>query len=379
MPMLTSTPRTGRRVAAAVIAVLTVLGLLGGCSGSSGTMVTAQFSDAAGLFTGNDVGVLGVRVGEVTKITPRGDRVDVTLQIDSGVKIPADAGAVVVSRSVATDRYVELTPVYDSGPVLQSGTVLGESRTRSPVEFDDLLASLRRISDDLAGKDAEAQPVNDLLEVGAETLDGNGETIAKGLHDLADTLDALNGMSDDAVGNLENLDSLTTALAENDALVRDFTKEVADATELLDDEHESMEATFDALAAMVREVTTFSREHRADIRDQVEDMQSIVASMVDERKGLERLLQTIPLMMQNVNLAIDENDRINFRTRPGDLVPGSAAFQVLCSNLPDGACDGLEAATATLFDLLDLFAGVQTPLADPGEPTPPAPSEDEGP
>ena len=336
------------------------LGLLSGCTGSSGTTVTARFSDAAGLFTGNDVGVLGVRVGEVTKITPRGDRVDVTLSIDSGVKIPADAGAVVVARSVATDRYVELTPVYDSGPVLSDGAVLDQSRTRSPVEFDQLLASLRRISEDLSGKNGKAQPVNDLLTVGAETLDGNGATIAKGLRDLATTLDALNGMSDDAVGNLENLDTLTAALADNDELVRQFTKQVADATEMLDDEHESMEETFDALAAMVRAVTKFSRDHRAEVRAQVEDMQSIVASMVEKRHGLERLLETIPLMMQNVNRAIDEQDRINFRTRPGDLAPGSAALQVLCSNFPPGTCDGLDTATATLFDLLKRIAGVET-------------------
>lgn len=350
-----------RRLAAATIAVLAAIGLASGCGGSSGITVTAQFSDAAGLFTGNDVGVLGVRVGEVTDITPRGDHVDVTLQIDSGVKIPADASAVVVSRSVATDRYVELTPVYDSGAVLSSGTVLGENRTRSPVEFDELLESLRSITEDLAGKDGKAQPVNELLEVGAETLDGNGKTIATGLRDLADTLDALNGMSGDAVGNLEHLDTLTGALAENDALVREFTKEVADATEMLDDEHASMEDTFIALAAMVREVTKFSRDHRAEVRDQVDDIQSVVEAMVEERRGLERLIETIPLMMQNVDLAIDENDRINFRTRAADLLPGSAAFQVLCSNFPEGTCDGLDAATATLFELLQVLAGVNTP------------------
>lgn len=359
--MMTTRHGAGRRLLGVAAVVLTVLGLMGGCAGSSDTTVTARFADAAGLFTGNDVGVLGVRVGEVTKITPRGDRVDVTLRIDSGVKIPADAGAVVVARSVATDRYVELTPVYDSGPVLQSGAVLDQSRTRSPVEFDQLLASLRRISKDLSGQGGKAQPVNDLLSVGAKTLDGNGATIAKSLRDLATTLDALNGMSDDAVGNLDNLDTLTAALANNDQLVRQFTKEIADATELLDDEHASMEATFNALAAMVREVTKFSRDHRAQVRGQVDDMRSIVAAMVEKRQGLERLLETIPLMMQNVNRAIDDKDRINFRTRPGDLLPGTAAFQVLCSNLPPGTCDGLDAATATLFDLLKVIAGVQTP------------------
>lgn len=350
-----------RRLITALIAAAVPLGLVSACAGSSGTTVTAQFHDAAGLFAGNDVGVLGVHVGEVTKITPRGEYVDVQLQIDDGVKIPADAAAVVVSRSVATDRYVELTPVYEGGAVLSSGAVIGADRTRSPVEFDALLSSLRRISDDLAGPDRDAKPVNDLLEVLSKNLDGNGATMAKGLKDLATALESTNGASGDLEGNLENLDTLTAALAENDALVRRFTRDVADATEMLDDEHESVEETFDALSAMVREVTKFAREHREDISTQVDDMTAVVKAMVENRRRLSQLVETFPLMLQNVDRAIDEKDRLNFRTRPVDLLPGTAAFKVLCSNFPPGTCDGLEAGAATLFDLFARLAGVRTP------------------
>ena len=352
---------TLRRTVATAIAVIAALAVLTGCGGSGATTVTARFGDSAGLFTGNDVGVLGVRVGEVTSITPRGDHVDVVLSIDSDVKIPADAGAVVVSRSVATDRYVELTPVYDSGPVLHSGTVLDESRTRSPVEFDDLQASVQRITKELAGPDGKATPVNDILDVSAKTLDGNGAAIAAGLHDLAKALDATNDASGDAVGTVKNLDTLTAALAENDQLVRRFTTQVADATDMLDDEHASLEATFDALAAMVRAVTKFSREHRTAIDDQVDDITSIVQSLVDNRRRLAQMIETLPLMSQNIGQAIDDKGRLNFRTRPADLLPGEAAFQVLCSNFPPGTCDGLQAGAATLFDLLAKLAGVQTP------------------
>jgi ABC-type transporter Mla subunit MlaD len=104
-----TSPRV-RRLATALIAAVAPLGLVSACAGSSGTTVTAQFHDAAGLFTGNDVGVLGVRVGEVTEITPRGAHVDVQLQIDDGVKIPADASAVVVSRSPRCTREVPCSP-----------------------------------------------------------------------------------------------------------------------------------------------------------------------------------------------------------------------------------------------------------------------------
>ena len=350
-----------RRWIAATLSATAALAVLTGCGGSGATTVTARFADSAGLFEGNDVGVLGVRVGEVTSITPRGDHVDVALRIDPGVKIPADAGAVVVSRSVATDRYVEMTPVYDSGPVLHSGAVLDQNRTRSPVEFDDLQASLQRITKELAGPDGKATPVNDILDVSAKTLDGNGAAIAQGLHDLAKALDATNESSGDAVSTVEHLDTLTAALADNDQLVRRFTREVADATDMLDDEHANIEATFDALAAMVRAVTRFSREHRTEIGDQVDDITAIVASLVDNRRRLAQMIETLPLMAQNVGRAIDDKGRLNFLTRPGDLLPGEAAFTVLCSNFPAGTCDGLQAGAATLFDLLAKLAGVTTP------------------
>jgi phospholipid/cholesterol/gamma-HCH transport system substrate-binding protein len=352
--------RGALRTVVAAVVVAAAATMLTACGGGSATTVTARFADAAGLFTGNDVGVLGVRVGEVSAITPKGDHVDVTLHINPGVKIPAAAGAVVVSRSVATDRYVELTPVYDSGPVLQSGAVLGENRTRSPVEFDELQASLQKITAQLAGPDGKATPVNDVLKISAKTLDGNGKTIAKGLKDLATALDATNTSSGDTVGTVKHLDTLTAALADNDRLVREFSKQVSDATGMLDDEHESLGATFDALAAMVRAVTRFARDHRGAIDDQVDDFTAIVGSLVDDRKRLAQLIETLPLMAQNVGRAIDDKGRLNFRTRPVDLLPGDAAFQVLCSNLPPKSCDGFKKGATILFDFLAKLAGVRT-------------------
>src|SRR5689334_12832883 len=106
-----------------VLVVVTVLFGVGGCAPSFGgkMKITALMKDSAGLFVGNDVGILGVPVGTVTAIKPDGDHVRVTMEIDKDQAVPADAGAVVVARSVATDRYVELTPVYHSGPRMKGG------------------------------------------------------------------------------------------------------------------------------------------------------------------------------------------------------------------------------------------------------------------
>ena len=81
--------------------------------------LTAQFDNAAGLYENNTVAVLGMPVGEVTKITPKGGYVEVEFTVDKDVKVPADAQAVTISNSILTDRQIELTPPYRGGPTLE--------------------------------------------------------------------------------------------------------------------------------------------------------------------------------------------------------------------------------------------------------------------
>ena len=39
-----------------------------------------------------------------------------TLRVDNGIRIPADAKAVIVAQNLVSARYVQLTPAYESGP-----------------------------------------------------------------------------------------------------------------------------------------------------------------------------------------------------------------------------------------------------------------------
>lgn len=341
-----------------VLAMVMFAASLSACAGGPSMTITAEFEDTAGLFVGNDVGVLGVRVGEVTELEPTGQVVKVTMEIDEGVQIPATAGAVIVSRSVATDRYVELTPVYDSGPTLTDGAMIEAKRTRVPVEFDELLASLTSLTDAIAGPDQSANALSDVLDVGAKVLDGNGEVIAQTVADLADALAAVNGGSGDFEGIVENLDILTQALATNDATVREFGTSVAQVTTMLDQQHVAIERTFDALSVMLEEVAAFARDHHAEIGDQLVDIASLSQTLVDHQNQLAETLEVFPLMMQNVSRAVDSDGRLNMRLRPGDLIPGRIALEAVCGELPVDLCELLKPEQLTIFDLLDQVAGV---------------------
>ena len=58
--------------------------------------IKVVYSNAPGLFTGAAVDVLGVQVGTVTNVQNVGDKVDVTLAVDQGTRIPSSAFASLV-------------------------------------------------------------------------------------------------------------------------------------------------------------------------------------------------------------------------------------------------------------------------------------------
>ncbi|WP_280302052.1 MlaD family protein [Nocardia abscessus] len=134
--------------ALAVLGVCAVVGCASGPldRGPDDITVVAQFDSAAGLYVGNAVAVLGMPVGEVTAIAPKGGYVEVTMRVDGGTKIPANATAVTLSTSVLTDRHVEFTPVYRGGDTLRDGTTLAMDRTRTPVGVDRLISMADRMS-----------------------------------------------------------------------------------------------------------------------------------------------------------------------------------------------------------------------------------------
>ena len=104
--------------------------------------VSGDFSRAVGVFPGSDVRVLGVHVGTVTAVEPRGETVRITLEVDEDVKVPASAQAAIVAPSLVSDRYVQLLPAYTSGAVMQDGGRIPRERTAVPVELDRITQSL---------------------------------------------------------------------------------------------------------------------------------------------------------------------------------------------------------------------------------------------
>jgi phospholipid/cholesterol/gamma-HCH transport system substrate-binding protein len=345
-----------RVIALLLTVVLLVAGSGCGRLGGGTFRVSALFNDSAGLFVGNDVGILGVPVGKVVSITPQGADVRVVMEINDGQAIPANAGAVVVSRSVATDRYVELTPVYHSGPRMTAGTVINEDRTRTPVDFDQVLAALNTFATGISGSKATRDAVKRTLAVQSHALDGNGVKLNKTIHSLSAAVNGVAGERNNLTSTLLALDNLTTTLADNQATVRTFIQQVSEASQLLAAERGDFRTSLTSLSQAVEVVAQFTRTNKASIVKTLNNTTGVAKQVLSSRQQIVEVLNEFPVVLQNLQRAY-KNGRITVRINPTVLLPLGGFLDQICAALPIPLCNAFGTDPLGVSNLLDQLLG----------------------
>ncbi|MCX5192020.1 MCE family protein [Streptomyces sp. NBC_00268] len=291
------------------VAVVTALALVAALTyvlwpRSESVHVTAYFPRTVGIYPGSDVRVLGVRIGEVEKITPEGDRVRVELKYDEGRKVPADAKAAIINSSVVSDRYVQLLPVYRKGPVLRNGAVIPETRTAVPVELDRVFDSLHTTADALGPNGANKDgSLSRLLGVSAANLDGQGEHLNQTVEDLSQAVTTLSDGRTDLFGTVRNLQVFTAALAADDKSVRSFNTSLAEVAGQLAGERKDLADALKNLGTALGDVSAFVKNNKKSLASNVQGLSKVTKVLVTQRAALAELLEVAPTGLSNLNNA----------------------------------------------------------------------------
>ncbi|MFF8596431.1 MCE family protein [Streptomyces sp. NPDC015220] len=303
--------RRGRLLAGALALVVVAAGLaVARTLDSTGTRLTAYFDRAVGIYAGSDLRILGVRVGEVGSVHPQGTRVRVELLLDDGVRVPKGARAVIVAPSVVADRFVQLTPAYHDGPVLGDGDVLPVSRNRTPVEIDQLYASITDLSKALGPDGANSTgALSDLLRTGAANLDGNGAAIGDSIEQFGKAAKTLNGSSDSLFATLSRLQTFTTMLKDKDADVRTAQQRLDTVVSFLADNKDDLAGALRQLGTALAQVKQFIKDNRGELKKNVDKLVPITQTLVRQRASLAEALDVAPLAASNVVGAYDTDTR----------------------------------------------------------------------
>ncbi|MCX4514709.1 MCE family protein [Streptomyces sp. NBC_01619] len=312
--------------------------------------VTAYFPRTVGIYPGSDVRVLGVRIGEVKEITPQGERVRVTLEYDPGRRVPADAKAAIINSSVVSDRYLQLLPVYRSGPVMRSGDVIPEKRTAVPVELDRVFESLHTTAEALGPRGANKDgSLSRLLGVSADNLEGQGENLHQTVEDLSLAVTTLSDGRKDMFGTIRNLQVFTAVLAADDKNVRSFNDSLEQVAGQLAAEREDLAAALRHLGVALADVSDFVRKNKKSLTSNVEGLSKVTKVLVTQQAALAELLEVAPTGLSNLQNAYNAGaGTLDTRNNP-DHPQDPAAL--LCSLLSTTG----DAKAADCRDLQKLF------------------------
>lgn len=174
--------------------------------GFRGTYYQAEFTDAAGLRTGSEVQVSGIRVGRVNDIRIGPERVIVHFDV-KGREIGRLTRASVEVKSLLGDKFLNIKPA-GSGSLPANATI------------------------PLSRTDASYDIVGTLSQLTTQTEDTDKANLTAALDTLAETLDAA---SPEIKGSFTGLSRLSQTISTRDEEIEELLERSQNVTALLDE------------------------------------------------------------------------------------------------------------------------------------------------
>ncbi|HET9138481.1 MCE family protein [Actinophytocola sp.] len=259
---------------------------------SSGYTVTAQFADSGGIFANAEVTYRGVPVGRVGELRLSDTGIDVLLRIDAGAPpIPADARAVVATRSAIGEQYVDLVPAAGAGPFLGDGSVIPRDRTGLPPTPEGLLSSVDRL--------VRSVPVDALrtvvTELGAAFGD-SGPALAELLDSAGTLTTAATEHLPQTISLLANGRTVLQTQADQSQLIIDYSRDLRLIAEQLSRSDPDLRTLISTVPQVSAQVSGLLRDSGTDVGLVIANLLT-TATVTRSRTGaLEHLLVAFPMI-----------------------------------------------------------------------------------
>ena len=297
------------RASVILLALVLILGIIAAVIGwnlykkATTNSVTAYFTQTLALYEGDDVQIMGVRVGSIDSIVPDGDKMKVTFHYDDKYKVPADATASILNPSLVASRTIQLAPPYTGGPVLEDGAVLGLDRTQVPVEYDDLRNSINRLLTDLGPTPEQPKgPFGDIIESAADGFAGKGQQLNRTLTNLSEALYTLNEGRGDFFSVIKSLALFVNALYQSDQQFVALNDDLAQITNAFTNTDNEVADALQDLNELLDTTRGFIDENGEVLATDIQNLSDVTTAILQPqaRDGLETALHAYPNVAANL-------------------------------------------------------------------------------
>ncbi|QUR69761.1 virulence factor Mce family protein [Mycobacterium spongiae] len=263
-------------------------------NGPGSFAIQAQMPDVNNIQPNSRVRVADVTVGHVSKIERQGWHALVTMRLDGGVDLPANATAKIGTTSLLGSYHIELGGPKDEAPQgkLRGGSLIPLSHGGAYPSTEQTLAALSLVLN--GGGLGQVQDITEALS----TAFRGRERDLRGLIRQLDRFTAhLNEQSGDIIAATESLNRLVGKFAGQERVLDRALATLPDALAVLSDERDNLVAAADQLSKFGALTVDSVRKTKANLVKELRQVGPILESLANAGPALTRslsLLATFP-------------------------------------------------------------------------------------
>jgi phospholipid/cholesterol/gamma-HCH transport system substrate-binding protein len=269
-----------------VLALLVVaVGLQPGrlLSWATGIRYHAEFADAGGLATGNDIKVSGTTVGRVTDVALGERGAVVTFVVRGDVPLGDQTTAHIRTGSLLGARVVTLEPAGRTA--MHGGDVIPLSRTGSPYSLNEAVNDL---TTNVAATDTAT--LNQSLDTLSATLDQVAPQLGPAFDGLTRLSRSLNSRSETLGHLLKSASAVTQVLSERSQQVNTLILNANDLLAVLVERRQAISELLANTAVVARNLTGLVRDNEAELAPTLDRLNSVTAMLERNRDNLSKAL-----------------------------------------------------------------------------------------
>jgi phospholipid/cholesterol/gamma-HCH transport system substrate-binding protein len=301
----------------------------GADTGSSPYRVKVQFADVLDLVPQSAVKVDDVPVGRVESVNLAADgwTAEVTVVVNSDVKLPENAAAALKQSSLLGEKFIDLSPPTNEAPTgsLHDGDVITVDRTQRSVELEEAFGALSLLLN--GGGVAQLQSIVKELN---KALAGNEPQVRSLLDQLNTLVSGLDDQKSEISRALDSLNTLTATVNAQRGQIANALDQLPQGLQVLSEQEPELTqllTSLQSLGAVATDVITKSKDSTvADLQALTPTLQALAAAGSDLPNALQ-ILGTYPFTDQSVQAiqGSQTNLYVNADLQLGDLLSNLTA------------------------------------------------------
>lgn len=264
--------------------------------------IQAQLPDVRTIEPNSRVQVGDVTVGTVTKIERQGWHALLTMSIDSGVQLPANATAAVGQSGLLGSLHVELAPPTLVAPqgTLHDGSVIALSSAAVYPSSEQVLSAITLL---LNG--GGIGQVHDITEALSTALTGRVQDLRNLIAQLDTFTRYVNDQSADIIATAESLNRLAGQFADQKPVMDRALIALPAALRVISEQRQTLVNALDQLGKFSALVADSTNQTKASLLEELRDLGPVLQSLADAGPALTRslgLFATYPFPTDNVGI-----------------------------------------------------------------------------